>query len=298
LDRRAGRTLTTKEARILADAINKGVKLPFPFEFVPTIQHRGVLVIRGGFSDNISPIDTDKSGKLTFSYPEDDNDDEAKLSAELLNSFVRQSHRILNGHPINISRAKKGFYAANVVLCRGAGSELPKFKKIKGKWIALGYMPLEKGIARILGMELYKFGYPKLKGMDAYENLYSGLKLATKYAYKMIKKYKNKYDYFYVHFKETDSPGHDNKPFDKVKMIEMIDERFFYYLKRIIGDARLIITADHATPCRLKAHSADPVPVLTYPNPKGKESEQRFTEEQALMGKKVAGRKLLDEKMF
>jgi 2,3-bisphosphoglycerate-independent phosphoglycerate mutase len=51
LDRRAGRTLTTKEAKILAKAINKEVKLPFPFEFKPTVQHRGVLVIRGKFSE-------------------------------------------------------------------------------------------------------------------------------------------------------------------------------------------------------------------------------------------------------
>lgn len=57
IDRRVGRTLTTEEARILAKAINENVKLPFKFEFYPSIQHRGVLVIRGGFSDNISNAD-------------------------------------------------------------------------------------------------------------------------------------------------------------------------------------------------------------------------------------------------
>ena len=298
LDRRAGRNLTTKESRILAKSINEQVKLPFPFEFIPTIQHRGVLVIRGGFSDNISSIDKSKDGKLAFSHSEDDNDDGAELSAELLNSFVRQSHKILDSHPINISRAKKGFYSANVLLCRGVGNEPPKFKKMKGSWMALGYMPLEKGIARATGMELYKFGYPKLKGIDAYSNMYDGLKLATKYAGKMISKYRKKYDYFYVHFKETDLPGHDNKPLDKVKMLELIDQRFFSYLRKLIGDAKLIVTADHATPCRLKAHGADAVPVLSYPHPKGKEEEQRFTEEQALEGKKIIGKKLLSEKWF
>ncbi len=297
LDRRAGRTLTTKEAWALAKAINSGVKLPFKFEFVPTIQHRGVLVIKGGFSDNISAVEMGKNEKIGFSKPLDDNEG-AELSSELVNSFVRQSFRILDNHPINLARAKKGFYAANVILCRGVGNEVPRFKKLKGKWIALAYMPLEKGIALASGMDSYCFKYPKMKGIDVYSNLYTGLKLACKYAVKMLYKYRNKYDYFYVHLKETDVPGHDNKPFEKVKMIEMIDERFFYYLRKILGNAKLIVTADHATPCRLKMHSADSVPVLSALNLSGKESEQRFTEEQALNGRKIVGRKLLEEKLF
>ena len=58
IDRRAGSTLTTAEADILSKAINK-IKLPFEFLFEPSVQHRGVLVFRGGFSDNISNVDPD-----------------------------------------------------------------------------------------------------------------------------------------------------------------------------------------------------------------------------------------------
>ena len=53
IDRRAGRTLTTKESHLLSQAINK-IKMPFSFEFKSTIQHRGVLVIPGNFSDKIT----------------------------------------------------------------------------------------------------------------------------------------------------------------------------------------------------------------------------------------------------
>jgi len=56
IDRRAGRTLTTSEAEVFAKALNK-IKLPCEFIFKPTIQHRGVLVFKGGFSDNISNND-------------------------------------------------------------------------------------------------------------------------------------------------------------------------------------------------------------------------------------------------
>ena len=47
IDRRAGRTLTTAEAEILSKALNK-ITLPCTFVFKPTIQHRAVLVLRGG----------------------------------------------------------------------------------------------------------------------------------------------------------------------------------------------------------------------------------------------------------
>ena len=58
LDRRAGRTLTTAEAEILAKALNKSIKLSCPFIFKSTVGHRGALIFKGGFSDNITGNDT------------------------------------------------------------------------------------------------------------------------------------------------------------------------------------------------------------------------------------------------
>lgn len=307
LDRRAGRTLTTKEAKILARVVNEKVKLPFKFEFRATNQHRGVLVFKGGFSDNISSVDPHYndfgagrgSDKFSFSQSLDDEED-SKLSAELLNNFVKKSHEVLDKHPLNLLRAKKGLFSANFILCRGAGNQPPVFKKLKGKWMGLGYMPLEIGLARAAKMDIYRFNYPKMKGMDVYANLYAGLKKAIKYAIKMMWKNRDKYDYFYVHFKETDIPGHDNKPMDKVKMIEMIDYRFFSFLKEfaVKNNAKLLITSDHTTSCRMKAHAANPVPVLFYNPADNFRGNRRFTEEDGLKGKKVSGRKLLERTLF
>ena len=307
LDRRAGRTLTTEEARILANAVNEKVKLSggFKFKFYPGVQHRGVLVISGGFSDNISNVDPaytaegvskyGTEGKLSFAKPLDEEDD-SKLAAELVNSFVRQSFEVLDRHPINIARARKGLYSANIILCRDPGNKPAKFEKLPGKWMALGYMPLEIGVAEAAGMEVYKFKYPKLKGIDVYGNLYSGLDEAIKYAKKMLWWSKNKQDYFYIHFKETDVPGHDNKPLDKVKMIELLDKDFFSFLKDFIKEEKLIITADHVTACRKKKHTDGAVPVLIY-SP-GKEGTRRFTEKDGLEGKRLSGRNLLKNFFF
>jgi len=307
LDRRAGRTLTTKDAIILAKAINDGVNLPFKFEFYPGLQHRAVLVFRGGFSDNITNVDPDygfgvahaSSGKIKYSEPMDDEDD-SKLSAELVNNFIRQSHEILDKHPLNINRAKKGFYSANFILCRGAGNYPVSFNKLKGKWMALGYTTLEKGIAQATRMDVYNIRYPKMKGIDVYSNLYDGLNVSLKGANKMLKRNYKKYDYFYIHIKETDIPGHDNKPLDKVKMIEIIDKKLLGFLRWFVckNNVKLVLTADHTTSCNLKSHSDKPVPVLTYPHPSGKKGDWRFTEEEGLKGKKIVSRKLLDNCLF
>ncbi|MBX4212363.1 2,3-bisphosphoglycerate-independent phosphoglycerate mutase [Candidatus Pacearchaeota archaeon] len=304
LDRRAGRTLTTHEAQTLAKSINEQVKLPFPFEFRATMQHRGILIIKGGFSDNITNADPyyvngmvnpHATDKMVYSKALDEEDD-SKLSAELVNSFVRQSFEVLDKHPINLARARKGLFVANIIFCRDAGNSPIKFKKLKGKWMALAYMPLEAGIARAAGMEVFYFGYPVMKGMDVYAHLYDGLKKSILKAIKMLKKYGDKYDYFYIHLKETDIPGHDNKPHDKVKMIEMIDYWFFSFLKKFIGSTTLVVTGDHTTSCSKKAHTADPVPVLVYPAEK--ENNQRFTEEDGRNGRRMSASKLLENTLF
>ncbi len=309
IDRRAGRTLSTKEAKILARAVNENVKLPFKFHFMATNQHRGVLVFSGGFSAKISDVDpayghnggvNKNVFKVIFSKSLDGKDD-SKLAAELVNSFARKSYEILVKHSINLDRAKNGLFPANFVLCRGAGNEIPRFKKLPGKWIALGYMPLEIGIARALKMDLRQFNYPKMRNMDIYSNLYKGLKKAIKNAIKMLKKNRENYDYFYVHFKETDIPGHDGKPKEKVKMIELLDKRFFSFLRKFVieNEVKLIVTADHVTSCRKREHDSGAVPVLFYsPEHTGKERWHRLIEEEGLKGRKIIGIELLEKTLF
>jgi len=307
IDRRAGRTLNTKDAKVLAKAINTKVKLPFKFKFYPTNQHRGVLVFRGGFSDNISNVDPDygsgsafsvKSGKFAFSKPLDEEED-SKLSADLVNRFVRESHRVLDKHPLNKARARKGLHAANFLLCREPGTEIPKFNKLKGRWMALAYTPLISGISRASNMDIYGFSYPKMKGTNVYANLNDALSKAIKSSIKMIRKYKSKYDYFYLNFREMDVPGRDGKPLDKVKMIEMVDKRFFSFLKRFVerNNIRLVVVSSQVTSSNKRVHTASPVPVLTYPG-KNDPVRKRFTEEQANKGKKLSGRRLVEKNLF
>lgn len=312
MDRRAGRTLTEKEIGLLTKSINERVKLGFNFEFHPTMHHRGVLVFRGGFSDNISGVDpayaggfTVKDGraskKLKLSNAMDDEDD-SKLAADLVNKFVRESHRILDEHNLNLHRAKKGLYSANCLLLRDIGNEPVKLRKLRGKWMAFAASPLGKGVAESVKMDVWKTSYPKMKNMDVYSNLHSGLKKSIKNCVKMLKRRSKKYDYFFIHINETDVPGHDSKPLDKVRMIEELDKGLFGYLKKVVDKqgAKLIVTSDHVTSSRLKSHSSGAVPVLHYDslNKIEEEETRRFTEEEGLKGKKFKGRDLLEQTLF
>jgi len=308
IDRRAGRNLTTKEAKLLAKTINAQVRLSSRFEFYPTVGHRGILIFRGGFSDNITNVDPEYgrgvvnkniSPKLAFSHPVDDEDD-SKYASELVNNFVRQSFEVLDKHPVNIARAKKGLHSANIILCRDPGNHPVKFKKLPGKWAAISYMPLEIGISKALKMDIYECTKLKIRDMDVYAHLHKTKHHYVKFAIKKLKKKKKKYDYFYLHIKKTDIPGHDNLPHEKVEIIEYLDKTLFAFLRKFITTEKIVLTADHTTACKLKAHTADPVPVMTYPNyaKTAPDENQRFTEFWGLKGRKILGKKLLEQNLF
>ncbi len=270
IDRRAGRTLTTSEAEALAKALNK-IKLPCSFIFRPTVQHRACLVFKGGFSDNVSGNDstyflgqTKVTNKIIPIHPMDD-DENSQYTSNIVNEFIDKAYEILNAHPVNEARRKRGLLPANYVLIRDPGIDVPKLK-IYRKWLAVSYMPLEKGFSQLSGMKVFSFDYPKLKSLDAYDNLWDGLKKACKFSIKVLRRQRNRFDYAYIHIKETDLPGHDNKSSEKIAMLEYIDKTLFRFLREFAPPNKInvVVTADHSTPCKLKNHSADPVPVLFY----------------------------------
>jgi 2,3-bisphosphoglycerate-independent phosphoglycerate mutase len=156
-------------------------------------------------------------------------------------------------------------------------------------------MPLEIGISKASGMKTFAFNYPEMKELDVYANLYAGLKKASKFSRKILKRMGKKYNYFYVHFKETDVPGHDNRPEEKKYMIEFLDNNFFSFLVKYAekNKIKLLISADHSTPCNMKTHSADPVPVLfcDWSN----EDKKEFSERACRAGKlgKLYGKNVL-----
>lgn len=304
IDRRVARTLNSEEARILSIAINK-IKLSCNFVFEPVFQHRGVLVFKGGFSENILGNDFTylqgraREVKEVQSCKALDDEENSQYTCNVVNDFLKKAHMVLRFHPVNEERKRKGLLPANYILIRGPGIELPKLKKYP-RWASVTYMPLEKGFAKESGMEVSSFDYPVFKGLDAYGNLWQGLKEACDFAVNFIKSSTKSYDYIYVHINETDFPGHDNKPLEKRTMIEYLDNTLFHFLKEFApkNKVKVLVTGTNSTPCKLKGHSADPVPVLFYNDSIPK--EKRFNEKEAINGSlgKILGPELLKKVGF
>lgn len=292
IDRRVGRTLTTAEAEILTQVINKKVKLGFPFIFKHTIEHRGVLVVKGGFSSNITNVDpaykrhgryaiaVKEFGKINLSKPMDD-EEVTKLSANIVNNFTEQTHKLLSKHPLNLSRIRNGLLPANIIVTRNAGTELPTLPKRHEKWVAPLSMPLEIALTKLVGMNVKKFKYPDMISANPYKNIYFALKNYLQFTKKVMAKEWNNCDCFYIHIKETDIPGHDGQPLHKKKMIELIDEVLFRFLRKKNID--LCVTSDHTTASSAKMHTADPVPFLIYG--KGTDSVKIYDEQSCKKGK-------------
>lgn len=309
LDRRVGRTLTTREAKELERAINKEVKLDYKFEFKATIGHRGVLVIKEGeFSENITNTDPayKKVGRFGVAVQGSINNIETaraldperrtKISANLVNSFVKQSHEILKNHPVNERRNEKLLLKANIILLRDAGVILPELPKKEG-WGAVVNMPLEIGISKLAGMKVLKIDYPEVTSKGLLDNLYKGLK-ETIINSKIMIKHGNLQKYF-IHIKELDVLGHDGEAKEKKKMIEMIDDKFFSYLRKI-DDIEIVVTGDHCTACDLRTHVADAVPLLHYKKGVKRDTMRRFNETESVDGyyKQMYGKDVLKKTGF
>jgi 2,3-bisphosphoglycerate-independent phosphoglycerate mutase len=288
IDRRAGRTLTTQEANELSKTLNQKIKLPCEFEFKSTVQHRGVLVLKGKHSENISNIDNEWPNKKTNTFKFSKALDNSQISintSNILNSFIEQSFQILKTHQTNKKRIQKGLLPANMLFTRGAGTQIPKLKQYKN-WMSINSMPLEIGIAKLSGMKNFSFKLPPMKNIDAYKNLYKSLNQSIKFSKKIIKKQNKNFTGCYIQFKETDIPGHDNKPIEKKNMLELLDKTFFSFLKKFAKkhNINVVITCDHSTPCNLKSHSHHPVPVLLYNPNQQPDKTTSFSEKQSKKG--------------
>ncbi|MGQ9780704.1 MAG: alkaline phosphatase family protein [Nitrososphaeria archaeon] len=305
VDRRVGRSLSSEEASLLSETINRHVKFGDPRQSVvvkSTIGHRCVVVFKvDGFalSDKISNTDpayakvhgmgvvASMKGDLKVARCEPtDGTREARVSSELVNEFTEKAFKILDGNELNAKRREKGMLPANMILLRDAGSSLPRFRSLQElyglKAAILADMPVEIGIARTVGADVFTEGSPT----DFESKARKALMLLRNYGL------------VYVHLKGPDEPGHDGDYLRKKKSIEAIDSQFFGVLKAGLNleDIVLMVASDHATPCILKGHSDDPVPLIIASAKLKRDHVCRYTEMECSAGSLgvVEGYRLLD----
>jgi 2,3-bisphosphoglycerate-independent phosphoglycerate mutase len=275
IDRRVCRDLSDGEADILVRDVNAKVKLtgvPAAFELKSIGGYRCSLVIRksgGMLSGNITNTDPAYRKVGHFSIPEKtfkmavqecnamDSSKEAAESARLANEFHLRTSEFLGSHWINMRRVKEGKPPANLMLMRDCGDHLPLLppleRKFKARFGFAAEVFVERGIALLTESKLVDMGK---HNEDCSANY-------SRYA-KAVLKAMDEFDVTYVHIKGPDEPGHDGEPVKKKRSIEAIDKYFFGNLLPHIDLKYTIITitSDHSTPCELKTHSSDPVPLL------------------------------------
>ncbi|HEY3210800.1 MAG TPA: alkaline phosphatase family protein [Actinomycetota bacterium] len=295
VDRRVGRDLPSEDAEALANEVNKDLKLPgFGFALRATVEHRGALVlihpVEASLSANVTNTDPAyaKQGSLgvaleTFEnrvaecLPLDDSE-EARRAAELTNAFVQRASRILEASEVNARRRAEGRLPANLILTRDGGDRMPRLQPIKERfgpeWGCFVEMPVERGIALVLGMAPVDAptAMPRRDQYAAWADL----------AAEAL----GGYDALYIHIKGPDVPAHDGRAQDKLEVIEDIDEAFFGVLlpRMATGRTVLAVTADHSTSCVRKAHTADPVPLLVVGPGVASDATESFGETAARSG--------------
>lgn len=264
-DRRAGRI---EDIRPLLEGLNGTKVQGITFFLRPGIGYRGALVMRGGEAA-ISDGDPHSTGLPPLAVKS--LVPKAKKTAVALNSFLEKAHRHLDNHPLNKERAKLGLPKANYLLVRGAGV-LPSIPSFHRRWnlraSAIAAGGLYRGIARLLGMHIIDVagatGTPTTDVRAKFAA--AGEALRT-------------FDFVFLHIKGTDVLGHDGKANEKKQFIERIDREL-----SVPAGTLFVATADHSTPCSLKAHSADPVPLLIHGPSVRSDAVREFSERAAAHG--------------
>jgi len=130
--------------------------------------------------------------------------------------------------------------------------------------VAIAIYPMYKGLARLVGMEIADAGATLSDQVDTLRRLW------------------DKYDFFFLHYKYTDSTGEDGNFAAKVEMIERLDTEVPKI--RALNPDVLVVTGDHSTPSKLRSHSWHPVPTLLWSKSCRSDPVTEFGESYCLRG--------------
>ncbi|MDR2344778.1 MAG: 2,3-bisphosphoglycerate-independent phosphoglycerate mutase [Planctomycetaceae bacterium] len=253
-DRRAGRIPSDESAKVV-DKL-RSIKIDSVEIFVePVKEHRFVIVFRAAdLGDAVSDTDPQRTGVPPLE-PAAQNET-SKKTAKIAAEFFSHAKQILAGEP-----------KANCLTMRGFAHKphMPSYKELYGlKAACIAVYPMYKGLASFAGMEIIGKSATLQEEIDTLKNSW------------------NDYDFFFVHFKYTDSRGEDGNFDEKVKMIEELDK----IIPQItaLKPAALVITGDHSTPAKMASHSFHPVPTLIVSDLARTDTCEKYGEKYAITG--------------
>lgn len=264
--------ISTEEAALLIKDVQKEFGNSF-LNFYPGVSYRHALVwSKGPQEHELTPPHDILEKRIGDYLPKGEN---GKIIADMM----KKSYDFLNNHPVNIERAKKGLKKANSIWIWGEGRKprLESFEKLYGiKGSVISAVDLIKGIGICAG----------LKSIDvdgATGNIHTNFDGKAKAC---VDAALSGSDYVFIHMEAPDECGHRHEIDNKVKSIELIDEKVVGYivseLKSKNIDFKMMILPDHPTPLALRTHTRDAVPYMIYDSTQEiNNNTDSFTEENA-----------------
>ncbi len=253
-DRRAGRPTT--ERCVAMCGLMQQIKIPGVELIVePVREHRFVVVFRGdGLGDVLNDTDPQATGVKPLEAK--GADPASQATATVVNRFITEATKVLAAQAPTNGVTLRGF---------ARYPRISTLKDITGmRAAAIAVYPMYKGLARLVGMDVVDSGSTLGDQMES------------------LKKLWGQYDFFFLHYKYTDSTGEDGNFSAKVEMIERLDTEVPKI--RALKPDVLIVTGDHSTPSKLRSHSWHPVPTILWAKSCRTDDVSEFGESQCLKG--------------
>ena len=231
-------------------------------QFIPGIQYRHLLVIRGG------------NKHITCSPPHDHPDEPwrpllvkpepgfTSETADLINDLIIRSQPLLESHPINRKRKAEGKPMANSIWPWSPGyrpsmQTIPEMFPDVQSGAVISAVDLIRGIGHYAGLRIIK-----VEGATGlYNTNYEGKAQAAIEALR-------KDDFVFLHVEASDEAGHDGDLNLKIKTIEDLDRRIvepiYNEVKTWDEPVCIAVLPDHPTPVEIRTHVQEPVPFVIY----------------------------------
>jgi 2,3-bisphosphoglycerate-independent phosphoglycerate mutase len=256
-----GGHLNTDDGTLLIEYLNKCLGND-RIKFIPGIQYRHLLVIRGGSKEVDCAPPHDHPNEPWQPLLPKPNVQSAEDTAKLLNDLILKSQDLLAEHPFNIERQKQGKDMANSIWPWSGGYRpqmqtlMEMYPQIK-RGDVISAVDLIRGIGRYAGLRSIE-----VEGATGLANTnYEGKAQAAIEALRHD-------DFVFLHVEASDEAGHDGDLDLKLQTIEDLDRRIvtpiYNEVKQWDEPVCIAILPDHPTPVEIRTHLAEPVPFLIW----------------------------------
>jgi 2,3-bisphosphoglycerate-independent phosphoglycerate mutase len=258
LDHSAGH-ISTNDASEIIKTIKKNCEEPGKIEFHLGLDYRHFMILRNSlealYLETTPPHDA--IGVKISSVMPKAKSKTAKEIAKLFRNKIKQSKKILESHPVNVSRVKEGKKPGNMIWPWGGGKQ-PSLESFQNKYgvkaAVISAVDLVKGIGYYSKMQIIN-----VPGATGLANTNYGGK--AQFALKAL----HNNDLVIIHVEAPDEAGHSRDYKQKIQTIEDLDKKLVGKILRNIENSYAIaILPDHPTPCKIGTHTNDPVPFAIY----------------------------------